>query len=270
VFNAAGYVDVVVDVEGYVGPSTTAGTGLYNALTPARIKDTRTSHDTLGPNAHIDVQITGAGGVPASGVGAAVLNVTATNPTRQSFLTVWPTGQTQPTASNLNFSPGQTVPNRVIVPVGTGGQVRIFNAAGNVDVVVDVSGYFTDNSNPSATGAQFTPTSPVRIKDTRISGDTLGPNSTLTVPVAGAGGVPGSGVTAAVMNVTVTNTTQQSFLTVWPTGVIQPLASDLNWVAGETVPNLTVATLGTSDGAIQVFNAAGNTDVVIDVSGWYS
>ncbi|HWC37206.1 MAG TPA: hypothetical protein VG476_01700, partial [Acidimicrobiales bacterium] len=138
-----------------------------------------------------------------------------------------------------------------------------------VDVVVDVGGSFTDGSNPMATGTQFTPTSPVRIKDTRISGDTLRPNSTLTVPVAGVSGVPASGVTAAVTNATVTNTTQPSFLTVWPTGVTRPLASDLNWVAGETVPNLVVATLG-SDGAVQVFNAAGSVDVIVDVSGWYA
>ena len=104
----------------------------------------------------------------------------------------------------------------------------------------------------------------------RTSHDTLGPNTTLNVQVTGARGVPASGVSAAVLNVTATGPTKQSFLTAWPTGVTQPLASDLNWVAGETVPNLAVATLGTSDGAIQVFNAAGSTDVVIDVSGWYS
>jgi hypothetical protein len=40
-------------------------------------------------------------------------------------------------------------------------------------------------------------------------------------------------------------------------------------VAGETVPNLVVVKLG-SNGAVQVFNAAGSTDVVVDLSGWYS
>jgi hypothetical protein len=69
--------------------------------------------------------------------------------------------------------------------------------------------------------------------------------------------------------VTDTNTTGSSFLTVWPTGATQPTTSDVNWVAGETVPNLVVGTLG-SDGAIQAFNASGSTDVVVDVSGWYS
>jgi hypothetical protein len=281
VFNPAGSVDVVVDVEGYVGPSTTAGTGLFNPLTPARITDTRTNSGfpnagkTLGPGNTLDVQVTNIGGVPNTGVAAAVLNVTATNPTKQGFLTVWPKGAMQPTASNLNFAPGQTVPNRVMVPVGTGGQVSIFNAAGSVDVVVDVGGYFTDSSNPMATGAQFTPTTPARITDTRPNsgfanaGKTLAPSGTLDVQVRGAGGVPATGVTAAVLNVTVTNTTKSSFLTVWPTGATRPTASDLNWVGGQTVPNLVVVKLGT-DGAVQIFNAAGSVDVVVDVSGWYS
>jgi hypothetical protein len=229
---------------------------------------------TLGPGNTLMVHVTNAGGVPKTGVAAAVLNVTATGPTKQSFLTVWPTGATQPTASNLNFVAGQTVPNRVIVPVGTGGQVSIFNAAGSVDVVVDVGGYFTDSSDLMATGAQFTPTTPARITDTRAgsgfpnAGKTLGPGNTLNVQVAGVGGVPKTGVTDAVMNVTATNATESSFLTVWPTGGPQPVASDLNWVAGQTVPNLVVVKLG-SDGAVQVFNAAGSVDVVVDVSGWY-
>jgi hypothetical protein len=72
------------------------------------------------------------------------------------------------------------------------------------------------------------------------------------------------------MNVTVTNTTQSSFLTVFPSDLASPPStSDLNWVAGETVPNLVVTTLG-SNGAVKVFNASGSTDVVMDVSGWYS
>jgi hypothetical protein len=280
-FNAGGNVDVVVDVEGYVGPSVTTGTGLYNPLTPTRITDTRTGSGlpnagkTLGPSTTLNVKVTGVGGVPGTGVGAVVLNVTATGPTQASYLTAWPTGATQPTASNVNFVAGQTVPNRVMVPVGSNGQVSIFNAGGSVDVVVDVGGYFTDNSNLSATGAKFTPLTPTRITDTRTgsglpnAGKTLGPAGTLPVQVSGAGGVPATGVSAAVMNVTVTNATQSSYLTAWPTGATQPTASDLNWVTGQTVPNLGVVKLG-SGGSIQVFNAAGSVDVIVDVSGWYS
>jgi hypothetical protein len=72
-----------------------------------------------------------------------------------------------------------------------------------------------------------------------------------------------------VLNVTATGPTKTSFLTVWPDDAIKPTASDLNWVAGETVPNPVVVKLG-ADGAVKIFNAAGSTDVVVDVSGWYS
>jgi hypothetical protein len=280
-FNLSGSVDIVVDVEGYVGPSATAGTGLYKPLTPARITDTRPTSgflnagETLGPGDIRDVQVTGAGGVPSTGVAAVVLNVTATDPTEQSFLTVWPAGSAQPTASNVNFAPNQTVPNRVQVPVGTNGEVSVFNPTGSVDVVVDVAGYFTDASIPSATGARFTPTTPARITDTRSgsvypNGDaTLAPGGSIRVKVMGAGGVPATGVSGAILNVTVTNPTQPSYLTVWPTDATQPLSSDLNWVARQTVPNLVVAKLG-SDGAVNVYNGAGSVDVVVDVSGWYA
>jgi hypothetical protein len=56
---------------------------------------------------------------------------------------------------------------------------------------------------------------------------------------------------------------------VWPAGATRPTASDLNWGSGQTTSNLALARLG-SDGAIQIYNAAGSVDVVVDVSGWYS
>ena len=299
-YNYAGSTDVVVDLEGYVA-STTAGTGLYSPLTPARICDTRaeqtgvvaanqcnhngTGTGTLGTGTSLPVQVTGQGGVPATGVSAVVLNITVTNTSAASYLTAWPTGATQPLVSNLNWVAGETVPNRVIVPVGTGGQVSIYNYAGSTDLVIDVGGWFTDNSNASAIGDTYVALSPSRICDTRAEQTgvvaanecnhngtgtgTLGAAASLTVQVSGVGGVPASGVTAVVANVTATNTTAASFLTVWPDPTTQPNASDLNWVAGETVPNLVVVELG-SDGAVDVYNYAGSTDVIVDVEGYYS
>jgi hypothetical protein len=90
----------------------------------------------------------------------------------------------------------------------------------------------------------------------------------VTVSVGGAGIVP-STAKAVVLNVTVTNTTTPSYLTVWPDAVTRPTASDLNWVAGQTVPNLVVVKLG-ANGMVDMYNLAGSTDVVIDVVGWYS
>ena len=76
---------------------------------------------------------------PYALVGVAVaLNVTATEPTSGSYLTVWPTGQDRPLASSVNMAEGQTVPNMVLAKLGAGGKVSIFNNAGESHVVVDV------------------------------------------------------------------------------------------------------------------------------------
>ena len=70
------------------------------------------------------------------------MNTTAVTPNAASFLTAWPTGVTQPLASNLNYVAGDVVPNLVQVGIGSNGKVSLFNNAGSVDLVVDLTGYF--------------------------------------------------------------------------------------------------------------------------------
>jgi hypothetical protein len=279
VYNSSGSSDVIFDIAGWVSTGgTTSGTaGLFRPLVPARLLDTRSGFGgsrTVGAGQTINLQVAGSGGVPATGVSGVVLNVTATNPSAAGYLTAFPTGSTQPLASNLNFAAGQTVPNRVLVKVGSNGQVSLFNGAGTVDVVVDVAGWFTDGSDATATGGRFTGLTPARILDSRNGTGgfqtAVGPNGTIMVQIAGQGGVPATGVSGVVLNVTVTNTTGASFLTVYPSDApTRPLASDLNWSPGLTVPNLVMVKLG-ADGKIAIYNSAGSTDVIADVVGWYS
>jgi Bacterial Ig-like domain (group 1) len=265
-FNAAGSSDLVVDLEGYfAAPSGPAGG--FQPLAPARILDTRTGDGAppgkLGSAQTLNLQVTGRGGVPSSGVSAVVMNVTATNPSTAGFLTVFPTGAPQPLASNLNFTAGETVPNRVVVGVGAGGQVSIFNGQGSTNVIADVGGYFTDSS---ASGQLFSPLAPLRLLDTRSPKKTLGPGGSIDLSIGPSSVL--AGATAVILNVTVTNTTASSFLTVYPAGTGQPLASDLNWVKGKTVPNLVVVGLG--GGSITLFNKAGSADVIVDIFGFFS
>ncbi len=279
VYNLAGNTDVIMDVQGYVGTAAVTGTaGRFNPLPPTRIVDTRPSllvgtNTTWQPNQTQAVTVLSNGGIPSTGVSAVVLNVTVTDTTAPSYLTIWPAGTAQPVASNLNFVAGQTVPNRVVVPVGTGGQIDVYNLAGTVDVIIDVNGWITNST--ATTGSQFTSTSPVRIIDTR-----LGPPFTaLSGAFTGAqsrgfnvSALPPAAVSAKalVMNVTVTDTTAAGYLTVYPGNVSPvPLASDLNWVHGLTVPNFVVVQVA-PDGSVDIYNSAGNTDVIVDVVGWYS
>jgi hypothetical protein len=110
--------------------------------------------------------------------------------------------------------------------------------------------------------------SPIRALDTRITTGTLGPNGTYpNFQVTGNNGVP-PGATAVFLNTTVTNTTAASFLTVYP-NASKPLSSDLNWTAGQTIPNLTLATLSAT-GTVNFYNGAGFADLVLDLSGWFA
>ncbi|MHB1891501.1 MAG: IPT/TIG domain-containing protein, partial [Acidimicrobiales bacterium] len=135
--------DVVVDVSGYFSGSGSS----YTPLVPARIADTRPGSgepyagQTLSPGGVLALQVTGNGGVPA-GATAVVLNVTVTGTTAGSYLTAYPAGVSRPTASDLDWSPGETLPNLVVVATGAGGVVDLYNYAGNANVVVDVEGYY--------------------------------------------------------------------------------------------------------------------------------
>ena len=96
----------------------------------------------------------------------------------------------------------------------------------------------------------------------------LAPGSTAVVDVTGVGGVPDSGVAVVIANVTVTEPTTAGYLTVYPNGAERPLASNLNFVAGQNVPNLVTVQVG-ADGNIAVFNgSAGTAHVIIDITGW--
>ncbi|MFN2608136.1 MAG: CAP domain-containing protein [Acidimicrobiales bacterium] len=253
---------------------TTLAAWQFREAPATRILDTRVGNGApaakLGPDQSMDLQVAGRGGIPSTGVSAVALNVTVTGPTEASFLTVWPAGQARPLASNLNDVPGLTVANQVLVKLGTGGKVSLYNHLGTVDVVADVVGVYADDL---ASGALFNPLAPARLLDTRTGNGAppvaLGPGGTVDLTVTGRGGVPATGVTAVALNVTATDTTADGFLTVWPSGQVRPdLASSLNWLAGRTVPNLVIAGVG-ANGRVSLYNSLGSTDLVADVVGWY-
>jgi len=129
--------DLIADVAGWFATPSELTT-----FAPARLLDTRAAGGPLAAQSELDLPVLNVGGVPSSGVDSVVLNVTVTNPTANGFLTVWPSGTTRPLSSNLNFTPGQTIPNLVIAKVGADGKVAIFNSAGSTQVVVDVYGWF--------------------------------------------------------------------------------------------------------------------------------
>jgi hypothetical protein len=271
---------LIADVNGYFP----TGSG-FVSNTPARVIDTRVgsaqglrtvSKTKVGNGTELRVQLTNLpGGItPATGVGAVSLNVTVTGsraPSEGGFVTVYPCGN-RPDASNLNFESGQTVPNAVITPVSSNGEV-CFYVYGSADLIADINGYFPG-------GAGFVATEPVRVADTRsgsaqglrtVTKQRIGGNTTLQLQLTNLpGGItPSSGIGAVSLNVTAVNTTADKFggyVTTYPCGSI-PDVSSLNFVSNQIVPNAVIAPLS-ANGTICFF-AYGQTDLIVDLNGYF-
>ena len=255
---------------------TPVPSSFFHGVAPVRVLDSRPATNVgayvtpWAGGSSRDVAVGGLAGVPLDAT-AVVLNVTVTNTSSPSYLTIWPAGQDRPTVSSLNWSPGVTIANAVTVKMGAGlsaGKIAVFNGYGSVDVVIDIAGYYQAGS-----GKAFHPINPGRVLDSRpatqvnVYGTPWTGGLSRDVAVGGLGGVPVD-ATAVVLNVTVTNTSSPSYLTIWPAGQDRPTTSNLNWATGVTIPNAVIVTLGTA-GKIAVFNWYGKVDVVTDAAGWF-
>ena len=257
------------------GHVTASVAGTYVPLTPSRITDTRAGSgypnagNTLGTGGSINIQVTGVGAVPTSGVTAVVVNVTVVGPTAPGYVTVFPEGTTQPVVSNLNFTPGQTLANLATVPLGSQGGITVYNFNGSVNVVVDVEGYYT---TASQTSGLYNPVNPLRVLGTLAVGASIGPGVSRAVTVAGVDGVPAD-ASAVVANVTAAGSSAPGFLTVFPAPAsgtpAPPLASNVNFVVGQVIPNRVIIPVG-SNGQIEVYNSSGTVNVDVDLNGYYT
>jgi hypothetical protein len=263
---------VVADVFGFFADEQAATPGShFTSLVPDRLLDTRdgtgipggaTQPLSAGTTGVLDV--TGVGGVPASGVSAVILNVTVTEPTAGSFLSVTPDGGTS--TSNINFAAGETAAGLVIVPVGTNGSIRYQVGFGATHVVADVFGWFA--APGSLTGSVLSTVDPSRLADTREGGGPLGPQEQGFVAIEGEAGIPEEGVAAAVLNLTATEPTAPSFLAATPDGEVG--TSNLNFAANQTVANLAVVPVHPELGDVVLYNHAGSVHVVVDVFAWFT
>ncbi len=274
-YNGSGAtVHLIADVAGYYRAGTPTVPGAFVPVEPARLLDTRdgTGYSGAVPaGGTVSLQITGRGGVPTTGVGAVVLNTTVTGPGSSGFITVYPSGASKPLASSLNFVAGQTVPNLVTVKVGGDGKVNLYNGSGaTVHLVADVAGYYLSGT-PTVDGA-FVPLEPMRVLDTRDGTGFAGavpPGGTVSLQVATPFGVPGAGVAAVVLNTTVTSPGASGFITAYPQGSAKPTASNLNFVAGLTIPNQVTVKVG-STGRVNLYNGSGAyVHLIADVAGYF-
>ena len=289
------------------GSSATASGG-FHATVPTRILDTRQglgisngpirfgdgSQTLTNPlfraddAANHDLQVTGVGGIPSSGVSAVLINVTAVDPPTEGYITIGPrpagigdvfddqfTYRDWPSASNLNTTVGLTTPNLVLARVGAGGKIRLYNFNYPTHVIADVAGWFDTSALSRTAGTSFTGVEPQRILDTRnnigdqsaVSGGKFRAFDDRNFAIAGIANIPRD-AESVVLNVTAVSPTGNGYITVYPDGSARPDASHLNLAAGVDRSNLVVVKIG-STGKIRLVTAEAGSHVIVDVFGYF-
>jgi glucose/arabinose dehydrogenase len=236
------------------------GSGLYTPVEPYRLFDTRLGGGApLMPGQVKTVNLSAEQGSPSAKT-AVLLNVTTDQPQAAGYVKAFPCG-TEPSTSTVNFDPGQTAANLAMVQLPPDDRV-CFTSLVPTHVIVDVSGWFAPAEDG---GVGYTTIPPERVLDTR-SGAALQPMQELHFSLAGKAGFPAD-ATAALLNLTATNTAAPGYVRVYPCG--QELeVSNVNYAAGQTVANL--ASVKVAPGGNVCFRSFAQADIVVDLAGWYA
>jgi Concanavalin A-like lectin/glucanases superfamily len=283
--------------------------GAYAPVTPVRILDTRSATGLndgitgpVGSNAAITVPIVGNANttdIPAgtSGVTAADVSITITGQTAGGNLIGYADGTPRPVTSILNYPATGNISNSAIVPVGSDGDIDLYNASGGtVQVIVDLLGYFTTNfsgsagynaSTAPANASTYTPLAdPVRLFYTgngtgssfysgTASNGQVAANTALTVTINGnttnGAGLPSSGVTAVALNLeALPPSGDNGSIAAYPDGTTRGNESNLSFTGGATYSTTAIVPVGT-DGKIDIYNAsAASINIVGDLSGYFT
>lgn len=261
------------------GSSTVATNSNFGELipvNPARLLDTAAAigapRAPIGASGVLAVQVTGRGGVPASGVGSVIVNVSTRRATNSAgFVTVFPAGAARPAMWTLVPVPGLTVSNLTTVRLGTGGRLSVYNSAGTTDVIIDVVGWYSSTTGPN--GARYHSLKPSRVINSAqgvgVPRAAMRAGTTLKVDLRKKGGIPATGVTVVALNVTAVGATAAGALTVFPGDRVRPTISNVPFGPRATVSNMVVVRLP-ANGVVQFFNSAGTTNVTVDVLGYWT
>jgi hypothetical protein len=263
------------DTSAATAAATTVAPGGYHAVRPTRVLDTRSGLGARGPVAlgsTTILTVTGAHDVPATGVAAVALTVAVVAPTARGQLSASAHGAPAPATSNLNFEPGATTPNLVVVPVSSGGQVdlRLAGGTGSAQLIGDIAGW-VESGTATAPGSVRT-VAPSRLLDTRSgNGAPAGAvhgGGTLRLVVAGRGGLPATGVGAVFLNLTATGGTTAGQVTAGAQITRAVSTTSLSFANGQTVAALTLVQVSPAGTVDLRVTGAGTVHLIADVAGY--
>lgn len=240
---------------------------------PARLFATTSgSRLPLGTGQRVDIAVLGVGGVPATGVGAVALSVTASYPTRSTAVAVWPAGAAKPASALMQVPAGQTRTSLTTTAVGGDGKVSVTNLRGNTELTVDVVGYFptADPKTAEVNGGVLHPIRPDRLFDSRKdSAGILRAGDSRVLLVPDQGWVTPDRIGAVVVNVTTVGARGDGSLTVHRPGSGLTAAYSSAYAAGPANATRVVTALA-PDGTFKINNRGSDTHVVVDLVGYYA
>lgn len=257
---------------GAVDPDPQDDGSVYVALVPCRILDTRTQGAALGNGTNSVVQVTGHDGcvVPA-GATAVEASVSAVEPSNGGFARLWPTGETPPAATFVNYTKGQGTTNTGAVSMSSAGSVALRNFGGPSHFTVDVQGYYIhpDNLAADVTGSVYVAMAPCRVLDTRNAGGSLGNGTARNVQITGLSGcsVPVA-ATAVEASASAVEPAALGFARLWPKGAPAPTATFVNFSKAQGTTNTGAVSIG-DDGQVSLRNFGGPAHYTLDVQGYF-
>lgn len=138
----------------------------------------------------------------------------------------------------------------------------------------DTANMDRNGDNLPCEGKAGAPTHPIVPSDAELS--RLDPGDNVEIDTVGVAGLPDTGVSAVVLNVTAANPGGTGFISAgpetddFPTMASPPSTSNLNVVAGQLISNLVVVSLPpSSDRLVDLFSYVA-TDLVADVVGYFT
>jgi hypothetical protein len=137
--NASHVTDVIIDVNGYFAPPAAGALSLFN-LTPCRFFDSRFTGDRSPINGAVAVGVASSGCSVNPAAQAYVLNATVVPASDLGFLSLYPNGAPQPSASTLNADDLAVTSNMAIVPTSNG--VINAYAPSPTHLILDIAAYF--------------------------------------------------------------------------------------------------------------------------------
>lgn len=310
---SAGRYHLIIDVVGFISTSQYSSTSVgarLESVNPGRLLDTRKG-SPIGPGQTRSLKIRGAhtivddggsavrpSGVPNDvTVTAVMVNLTLINPANngETYLSATPEkiDTSKFHTSSSNVGPGGIMANMAVVPIGADGSIKLYNNLGNLDVVVDVLGYFQQGIYAEGNRGRIVPLeAPFRAFDTRkaefgsaalqhgsqeewsfqnfTESVVLNPDSATPTTGPPQQALIGSlvGIGLAPLYPSHAGTGRSSYLRLAPANAAPAETSNINPFLGIDVANMSLIKYGTSGSdnrVVEAYNNYGQVHYLLDV-----